>query len=440
MSRLNWFLMAILISLGMQHSAIAKGAKKNRSILLLALDGIGYDTILKMFDGGYFRQFQRPIPMVASFPSISDPNWAHIMNAPLENSYTKGHFELSKNPDGSFGKEVGNIMKHLTTSTHYEEKFDFKAEGFLQHLATMAWSETTTLYWTDAISRKLLDSNNLPPKIYKAFIVSTDIVSHTHGEKQVLEYLKALDRRLKKLQKSFKEKYKRPLDIVMVSDHGNFFQKPKAIEFEETLKKNGFQLKKILRDKSDYAFVASEIIAFGAFYTLPGQELLLARAFKKVPHIHVALAKEKENVIHVYSAIGESLITINPIKKTVSYKILLGSDPFHQIDLFKKSKKLSWNDYFYKTLDSKYPNALVRAWEGFYKNAKMPASVLVSPELGYAFTNPTLELLTAISGVHSTHGSFDRKETMGIVFSTMPTNKEAITPFEFLELFKSIQN
>lgn len=432
--------MAILISLGMQHSAIAKGAKKNRSILLLALDGIGYDTILKMFDGGYFRQFQRPIPMVASFPSISDPNWAHILGVPVEKSYTKGHFEFSKNADGSFGKEVGNLITHLTTPPHYEKKFDFKAEGFLQHLATMAWSETTTLYWTDSISRKLLENSKNPPSLYKAFIISTDIVSHTHGEEQILEYLKALDRRLKKLQKSFEEKYKRPLDIVMVSDHGNFFQKPKAIEFEETLKKNGFQLKKALRDKNDYAFVASEIIAFGAFYTLPGQELLLAKDFAQVPHVHVALAKEKENVLHVYSSIGQSLITINPIKKTVSYQLLSGKDPFDQIDLFKKKNSLLWQDYFYKTLNHQYPNALVRAWEGFYKNAKVPASVLVSPELGYAFTNPTLELLTAISGVHSTHGSFDRKETMGVVFSTTPLNKEAITPFEFLELFKSIQN
>ena len=120
-------------------------------------------------------------------------------------------------------------------------------------------------------------------------------------------------------------------------------------------------------------------------------------------------------------------LRIDPKKETVSYKIIEGKDPFNQIELFK-NKKLSWEDYFQKTLNHDYPNALVNAWEGFYKNAKMPASVLVSAELGYVFTNMALEILTALSGINSTHGSFHKNESRGVFMSTREYDKEAIRP------------
>src|SRR5262245_11826840 len=61
--------------------------------LLLALDGISFDHFKKMQEGGYFRSFKPVAPMVATFPSISDPNWAKIMRTPLEVSFTKEHFD-----------------------------------------------------------------------------------------------------------------------------------------------------------------------------------------------------------------------------------------------------------------------------------------------------------------------------------------------------------
>ncbi|MCB0394716.1 MAG: hypothetical protein KDD25_09155, partial [Bdellovibrionales bacterium] len=56
--------------------------------LLIGLDGIGYDIFLEMYRGGHFQDFKRPARMVASFPSISDPNWSRIMGTDVEESYT----------------------------------------------------------------------------------------------------------------------------------------------------------------------------------------------------------------------------------------------------------------------------------------------------------------------------------------------------------------
>src|ERR1035438_4452431 len=61
--------------------------------LVIGLDGVSYFTFKKLQDGGYFRDFYDVAPMVATFPSISDPNWTHIMGLPPERGFTKSYFD-----------------------------------------------------------------------------------------------------------------------------------------------------------------------------------------------------------------------------------------------------------------------------------------------------------------------------------------------------------
>lgn len=429
--------LGLILSVGLIFLASDVGSAPRKYILLIGLDGVSHQTITKMHEGGYFREFSSPIPMVATFPSISDPNWAHLMNVKPEKGYTKAGFEMTKNSDGSTGKEYGTLIDHLTTPPQYEKKFDFKAEGVFEHIMSMTWSETSALYWTESLSRYLLEPKNISDKkIIKAFIVNTDIISHVGGEKKVIEYLKSLSKRLEKLQKEFRTQYENDLEIILVSDHGNHYKIPTSIDYKKPLEAKKFFQKSNLKEKTDYAFVAPEIISFGAFYTLPGEEISFAKHMKDITGVHVALADKGKNKIAVYSKDGESEITIDPKKRTVSYKLISGKDPFDQIDLFKKKNSLTFDDYFFKTLKTPYPNALVRAWEGFYKNSQIPASVLVSAELGYVFTNLTLEILTSLSGVQSTHGSFHREETLGVIMTTLPLSEEALTSFQFNDWIK----
>ncbi len=425
----------VALSLNTIH---AYGAEtKNPHTLIVGLDGISYQTVLKMHQSGHFKKFQKPIPMVATFPSISDPNWAHILRAPVENNYTRAGFEMTKNSDGTIGKEFGTIIDHLTKPPQFEKKFDYKAEGFFEHLMTMALSETSAFLWTESLLRYLLNPKNLKNKnTTKAFIINTDIISHVGGENKVIEYLKTLDNKIEALKVNFKETHGRNLKVVLVSDHGNHFKKPTAIDYKKPLEEKGYFQRSSLKEKTDYAFVAPEIISFGAFYTLPGAEASFAKEMANVKGVHVALILNSPNTIHVFSKSGMSRINVNPTKKTIAYEVLSGDDPFNHIRYFKNKKQLTWSEYFKISFESDYPNALVRAWEGFYKNAKNPASVLVSAELGYVFTNMTLQILTAVSGVQSTHGSFHKEESFGVIMSTLPLSEEASTSFGFKDLIK----
>ncbi len=407
-----------------------------KHILILGLDGVSYQTALKMHQKGAFKDFQSPIPMVATFPSISDPNWSHIIGVEPEFGYTKAGFNMAKNPDGSIGKEYGTLIDHILKPTSYEAQFNFRAESIFEHIMSMTWTTTSALYWTDSLLRYLTAKEH-PKDVSSALILNTDIISHVGGEKKVKEYLKELDKKLVQLRKVFKEKHKRDLEIVLVSDHGNHYKVPTPIDYKKPLAKDGFNQTSTIKNKKDFAFVAPEIIAFGAFYCLPESRMELAKSFSNIKGVHVALIDLGNNQIGIYGKESEAVATYNPKAKTISYKIIKGKDPFGQIELFQ-GKPLTADEYFRRTLQTDYPNALVRAWEGFYKNSKQAGSVLVSPKLGYVFTNMTLQILTAVSGVQSTHGSFHREESFGLVMSTLPLKEEALRPQDFLKTIQKL--
>jgi hypothetical protein len=237
-----------------------------------------------------------------------------------------------------------------------------------------------------------------------------------------MEYMVILDKRIAKLRQEMKENFGYNLNVTIVSDHGNHFVKPESINFEETLKRHGWNLADSLSEKKDVGLVIPEIIAFASFHVLKGNERDLARDLSETEGTHVTMYVSEPNVIRVLSNGGanETEITVDPNAMTVAYRIIKGLDPLKQIDFFKGGR-LSWKDYFTRSFETEYPYSVVRIWEGFYKNSQQPGSVLVSPQLGRVFANQTLKMLTMMKGLASTHGSLHRNETLGVVVSTKDT-------------------
>jgi len=386
-----------------------------RHILLLGLDGVGYTEFKKMQIGGHFRSFRPVAPMVASFPSISDPNWAKILRAPLEVSFTKEHFD--RNLKNGNGEISGGLIDHVFNPPTYEKSFDFKPEGALQHLASMTYSEVSGIYWLDVLKEKLFE--NAGKRIFTAFIVNTDFISHTKGESSIYKYLFELDRKIEKLRQDYQAHFGRTLDVILVSDHGNVFLKPKAVEVEGVLKNAGWNSTNSLVNPRDVVYVVPEILSFAPFYVRKNQEEELAKTVSRAEGVHVAFYLSAPDHVDFFSRGGldHTRAFLNHKNKTVSYYVIKGVDPFGQMPLFRNGP-LGLNGYFHETLGSDYPNALVRAFEGLTQNSIQKPSVLVSSKLGYVFSNKTLEIITKMTGLESVHGSFHRKESLGIFVST----------------------
>lgn len=410
------FLLAFFLFFGCVSSSVRGPALPPRH-LVIGLDGVGLKTMNRMYEGGYFREFYRPSAMVATFPSISDPNWAVLMNTPVSESYTKAFFDIhSKNSEG-LGQAQGSLLNHLTSPPAYELGFDFKAEGAFQHLAVMTWTQTSALFWLDSMEKRFFETRG--QEDFFAFFINPDILAHTLGERAILEYLSHLDRHLKRMRQRVLAEYGYELDVTIVSDHGNHWVSPQDIDFEEPLRKLGWSWVQTLSENKHYGYVAPEIIAFAAFYTLPGREADLAKDVSKLSTVDIAAFVSGPNQVDFFADASKSQtrIKVDPTKRTVEFKILAGKDHLGHANFFKNGP-LGFEEYLNLTHSHTYPYAAVRLWEAFHRNVRTPASVLVSPKLGHVFSNKTLQMLTALRGLKGMHGSLRAEESLGVFMST----------------------
>ncbi len=308
--------------------------------------------------------------------------------------------------------------------------FDFKPEGFFQHLANSTYVNTAALSWLDAIERDLFKSFNKDS--YYAFIVNTDFIAHLYGEKAIFEYLGKVDKQLQKIQKHYKKKYGSQLEIVILSDHGNhFYEKIGHINHNATLEKHGWSKRKTLSTEKDYVFAAPELISFGAFHCFQKSKNKLAIDLSNDIGIDFTLVQNTPNIIDIYArgAKDHVHVAVDPLAKTVRYDILQGRDIFGHRNVFN-GKTIGWDEYFCKTYNDDYPYAAVRAWESFNVNAKEHAPVLASAKPAMVFTNITLKILT-LGKLNSAHGSMYGPESRGVVISTTPLRDQAIRPDDF---------
>jgi len=389
--------------------------------LVIGLDGVSYQLITKMYEGGHFRQFEQASPMVATFPSISDPNWNRLMGTDTSDGYTKSHFDPRPKRGGDrYGKVLGSLIDHLTEEMNYEHTFDFKAKGFIEHFASLTWIETSALYWLDALERELFKTSGR--HTYFAFIVNTDLLSHTSGEPALMGFLSSFDKRIKLLRDRFKDRYKQELEVVLVSDHGNSYSTPiRMIGANANLRKRGWVPKESLGGPREFVFVAPEILSFGAFYCAEKDSRPLARDLSGIEGVHLAAYVSKSHEITLLTDYGRSaaVISVSPLHRRLSYKVLAGQDPLGTTArFFEGVQDRSFDEYFQWSVTNDYPYAAVRLWEGFYLNSRFPGQVLVSARVGFAFENPMLKILTDLRGLTSMHGSLHHDESLGVVMST----------------------
>lgn len=433
------FLSVILTFLSLASFAVPQESAHPPSHLVIGLDGVSLKTMLKLYEGGHFRDFHRPSAMISSFPSISDPNWNRLVKTPVGKGYTKSYFDVTAPSQSGKGQIQGTLIEHLKDVTNYERGFDFKAEGVLEHLVSVTWIETTALYWLDALEKSFFATKNR--KYFYAFIINTDLLVHVQGEAALIDYLAKVDERVKKWRTRFKKETGKDLEVTIVSDHGNSYRDQfEIIPLEETLKKKGWNLTQSLSTPKDVVFVGPEILSFAALYCLPESSEKLAVDVAEIPGVHLASYEKQQNEIHVFQKekqLNESVIQISlkatqkldaqisskeVSKKTlkerfVFYKVLKGKDPLNQ-GIHFKNDPISWQQYLDLSHRDDFPYSAVRIWEGFHVNSVLPGQVLASAWPGHAFDNPTLRMLLAIKGLRSMHGSLQREESTGVVIST----------------------
>lgn len=409
--------------------------------LVIGLDGVGFHTFQKMHKGGYFREFTNVAPMVATFPTISDPNWNHLTRTPVGRDFTSDkYFDLSDIHAQGKGRIKGSMLRSLKTRP-WHKYFDLIDYNPVERLLFVGWTESSNQYLIDFFQRQILKIHR---PIYRVYIPNPDMLAHTVGEKSVLKSLKHLDQTLMQIQRWRIKKYQKPLKITLISDHGNAYVEPKFIDYKKMAEK-GWNFTKHLKNPEDVVLLAPEVLSFAALYCEDSKREALAKDMTLIEGVHLSAFSRNPSEMDIFSSTssdqatvrGHVKVHINAKSKTLRYVLVSGYDPLGHFRYFQKSKTLTWREYLYRSLNDQYPYGAVSLWEGFYKNSQQSPCVLVSTHKEYAFANPLLKLVSKLKGrIKSLHGSLDRQQSLGFFASTHPidTRVEVLTPHDFYPL------
>ena len=392
--------------------------------LVIGIDGVSYDTFNKSRASGHFPYLNSVVPMISTFPSISDHNWNRMLGTDLIESYTMEHFSPSISTRRGMGRRVGGLLLKINPPVGYFKAFDDAYPTVRDRLTINAFLETAAKHFVRRIVR---DYHRLPHSTtpsYKVLIGNPDMIAHLRGEEAVLRFLEYLDGQLVQLIDQVQDICNMSPPITLLSDHGNAFVDTKYIQYKEHLEDKGWRLVKTLAADNDVAIVLSEILSFGAFYTTKSDYPHIAvelaqdmRDMRGVDIVAVSPQRSSETKIIIYKQDEEAIIYIDPLHSTVFYEPSKG-DPLEQSHLFQDGP-LDFEDYLFKSYDTDYPYAAVTLWEAFYKNTLEPANVLVSTLPDWAMAGRTLYWLSQLQGrVKSLHGALHKDAATGIFATT----------------------
>ncbi|GAG68323.1 unnamed protein product [marine sediment metagenome] len=269
-------------------------------------------------------------------------------------------------------------------------------------------------------------------------IFSCDHLLHSYGFKGLLTSLKNLDKNLGYIINN--KKLKDKLNIFIFSDHGNSVLKGK-FEIQKVLKENGYHLTRYLNEKKDVALV-SNLLNYAFLYTKDNPENIL-KIFSKYHQIGVVAYKnKKDNSVIISNINGRAKIFKDNEK--ICYKTENG-DPLEYKNYFKEENftdiRLTKDEWIEKTLDSRFPYAVVRLYEVFEN--KNCGDIAISFDNGYcpnfSFTfNGRLKFTSKWPTFLYNHGGLERDQILSFLIANGEHIKSKKLKFAKLEDLYSI--
>ena len=377
--------------------------------LVICLDGIPYEEILALWEEGHFREFFRPVPLISPFPSESEIAMTESLHAGPVPGYEHGYFDREAN------QLKGGILQTLQeVDIPYLRMLDYDMGGLFKGAAYLLPGKS---YQADLgrFRKRFLASDE---KIYLAHIASIDSLIHIIQREEIRALLIAAEALLRELYYDAGGK----LRITVYADHGNSLALSKRVPLEKHLAANGWSKNGTLDKPRDVVIPTYGLIAFSAVYTAPENIPELAAMLGQVEGIDIAVYR-KENGMVIESARGRAEMLWNGDATSFRYVTETG-DPLALNPVLENLRKegkadregwVSNEDLFLATLDHAYPDPGYRLHWAAINHVTNPADILISYAPGYFYGRSLFDKFVTL---YSTHGSFDRMQTLGFAMST----------------------
>lgn len=430
----RFFGVALLVCLASPSATSAELPKR----LVLALDGVAYRDVKALQEGVTYRDhkgrlFHRqafqdgyfPVSrMVSTFPSSSDVAWTEILgNRPLP-GYQRTYFSAAANAE--------IYLNGIATSMEYERQMTWQMPGGIRRSLGYGFPGHTFNYEVRELIKSFLSATNQGDTFY-AYVRSPDDGQHMFSD--ILAMMSSLDKELRELRATYRQREGRELEILIVSDHGNNHAGPaQRVQIKPFLKKAGYRVTRSITGPKDVVLPTAGMESWVEIHNSPGETKKLAQILTGLKGVDVLTAQDPDHAdqFMVMNSKGErAVVQWNSRENAYRYATVAG-DPLNYLPVvaaLDRKGKLDANGFatadawMEETITNHYPLALERIVRGHTKAALNPASILISLDNAYVHSGWLVKHVSELTWLGGTHGALDDINSDGMVLSSFaPTH------------------
>jgi hypothetical protein len=410
------------------NSVSAKELNEPR-VLLIGVDAVPYSIIQKLTgkksSKPLFENFKGPTAVVNSFPSNSHVAWSGLLepfNVAKPPGYEGRYFDNTK-------QEVIGGISLFDEATDWQKYFNWRLDGVVTTAFAYGWPEHYSLTEIDDGLDAFYKSDQA---YYSMYIVSTDGIGHTKGPDVLIDFLIALDQKLKKFKRQHPDK---PFYTVLISDHGMAGGSPLEnviSNVEQSLEESGYLIREIIETNKDAALISFGLLTSFVIYSKDSVKQKISKVASSVKGVDLCVTANG-NQWRVVDENGYAIIhhKTHQQKSLWRYEIIT-ADPINYKKLVQKlsltvteqNTPKNWfsdQQWFDISKNHHYPDALYRIANGFNLVIN-PASVACSVSPGYMFGSLFTEYVAipTVGPLKWTHGALHRDASFGFLMSDIP--------------------
>jgi hypothetical protein len=382
--------------------------------LVLCLDGVPYEEFRALWEEGYFREFHRPVPVIAPFPSASALALTALFHTGTVAGYEDGYFDRARNEMAG-----GTLKTSQQSDIPYARVLDYDLPGWSRGLAYVL---PVKAYRADLgrLKKRFLASTE---RVYIAHIATTDSLHHVRSRAETRELLLEVDSLLRELYLDAGG----ALRITLFSDHGNSAVESQRVALAARLEPYGWRVTDKLERPRDVVAPAYGLVGFIALYCAPEErEALAIELLQSGEADFTAYAMNGGVTVHTMENridFTQARLEWKPDGSAFRYLPDRG-DPLRLGSILDKLKEdgrvdsdgwVSDGDLFAATREHVYPDAARRLREWATNHVANRADVVVSLKPGYHYGSGAFSRLVRLRG---THGALDREQSLGFATST----------------------
>lgn len=399
--------------------------------LLLALDAVPYRVAAAAVAAGAFAGWTRPSALVAPFPSLTHPGFAALF-APFGVApswgYEVRHFDREAN------RVVGgNPLTYRHRVPPWAVLLDAPHRGVVAKVANYVSSPRAARREVAQAVEAVLAS---PHDVVLAYVGATDGVTHLYPDDSLVQLLVGLDAVLADLTRRHAAERRRPLRLVLFSDHG-CGRAPVHYtgSLRPLLRDAGLRVVDRLERPDDVVAPTFGIVNYGASFQLDGTPAdAAAEALSAHPAVELAAYLPRPGTVQVLGHAGRCRVRWrgSGLASTFCYDDdggdVLGLD--EAVRRLDEAGRLDADGYaaadewLQATAGAAYPDPLRRLVDALAGDrVRSRASVLLSlgPGWSWGWRSAFAGGMVRSGRLKGTHGGLDRESTLGFLLVSDPT-------------------